>query len=337
MTRRRARVLIAAAIGAALLGLSGSGARAAPAARYPVPWTFAPGIVAGATEGPDVPPPGSNVPCRPSAAHPEPVVLVHGLGADQNDNWQTISPFLADYGYCVFSLTYGTDPAAPPAFARSGGLADMTVSARQLAAFVHSVLARTGARKVDLVGHSEGGTMPDWYLKFLGGNRYVDRFVVLAGALHGTTFWGTSDLYREGEPSGVSQTVTGPMARYCTACFQFFPFSSFMTALDGPHARGGAPSCTADGAAVDGVRYTSIATGNDELVRPATSGFLSSRCPGTRNILVQDQCPADQADHVSLVADPVAATDVLNALDPGHRRAVPCALVVPGLGAPAGA
>ena len=332
--RRSVVVATALVLGAAVTG--GPGAHAA-GGRYPVPWTFAPGVVAGVTEGPDVPPPGSNVPCRPSAAHPEPVVRVHGLGADQNVNWQTMSPFLADSGYCVFSLTYGLDPGAPPAFARSGGLADMTASARQLAGFVRTVLARTRARKVDLVGHSEGGTMPDWYLKFLGGGRYVDHYVVIAGVLHGTSFWGMADLYRYGEPSGMSQTLTGPMARYCTACFQFFPFGSFITALDDPHAHGGAPSCAADGAAVAGVRYTSIATDNDELVRPSTSGFLSARCPGTRNILVQEQCPTDQADHISLVADPVAAVDVLNALDPAHRRAVPCAVVAPGLGTLAGA
>jgi triacylglycerol lipase len=321
--------------GLLVVGLgSGATAARAGAARYPVPWTFTPGVVAGATEGPDVAPPGSNVPCRPSPAHPEPVVLVHGLGADQSENWQTLAPFLADNGYCVFSLTYGVDPGAPAPFAKSGGLADMTASARQLGSFVAAVLARTGARKVDLVGHSEGGTMPDWYLKFLGGWRHVDHFVLLAGALHGTDFWGTTDLYRDGQSSGASQAVTAPMARSCTACFQFFPFSPFMRALDDPHARGGAPSCAADGAAVDGVRYTSVATTNDELVRPATSGFLSPRCAGTTDLLVQDQCPTDQSDHVSLAADPVAATDVLNALDPSHRRAVPCTLVLPGLGAP---
>ena len=316
--------------------VSAGAAHGAGPAHYPVPWTFTPGIVAGATEGPDAPPPGANVACRPSAAHPEPVVLVHGLGADQNENWQTLSPLLADNGYCVFSLTYGNDPSAPAPFDRSGGLADMTTSARRLAAFVGKVRARTGAPKVDLVGHSEGGTMPDWYLKFLGGGRYVDHFVVLAGALHGTDFWGTTDLYRAGEPSGTSQAVTAPMARNCTACLQFFPFSPFMRALDDPRARGAAPSCPADGAAVRGVRYTSVATRNDELVRPATSGFLSPRCAGTTDLLLQDQCPADQADHVSIAADPVAATDVLNALDPGHARPVPCALVLPGIGAPAG-
>ncbi len=329
--------IVAAAVAASLVGWMAAAAVAGPATpRYPVPWTFAAGVAAGATEGPDVAPPGSNVACRPTAAHPYPVVLVHGLGADQNDNWQTISPFLADAGFCVFSLTYGNRPSEPSPFNKSGGLTDMVQSARQLGAFVQRVLARTGAAKVDIVGHSEGGTMPDWYIKFGGGYRYVDQFVVLAGALHGTNFWGMTDLYRDGEPYGMSQAMAAQMSPYCTACFEFFPFSTFISAVDSPHARGGAPSCSKDGAAVSGVRYTSIATNNDELVRPPTSGFIAPGCPGTRDILLQDQCPTDQADHVSVAADPVAATDILNALSGGRPRPVPCGVVAPGLGAPLG-
>jgi predicted dienelactone hydrolase len=40
------------------------------------------------------------------------VVLVHGLGGDQADNWAYIAPRLADHGYCVFSLAYGRNPPA---------------------------------------------------------------------------------------------------------------------------------------------------------------------------------------------------------------------------------
>src|SRR6185437_6714619 len=136
------------------------------------------------------PPPGSNLRCHPSEAHPRPVVLVHGLAADQSDNWMALAPFLANHGYCVFSLTYGNDPTAPGFFNRIGGFADMTQSAHVLAHFVRHVVHVTGATKVDLVGHSEGGTMPDWYLKYDHGTRYVDHFVDLSGVLHGTTLWG---------------------------------------------------------------------------------------------------------------------------------------------------
>ena len=79
--------------------------------------------------------------------------------------------------------------------------------------------------------------------------------------------------------------------------------------------------------------YTSIVTRNDELVVPYTSGIETA--PNMTNFVVQNQCPLDQAEHVSMAADPVVAQDVLNALDPVHPGAVPCTVVLPLIGAPA--
>ncbi|HUC35598.1 MAG TPA: alpha/beta fold hydrolase [Acidimicrobiales bacterium] len=308
----------------------------APAAsanpRYPVPWTFAAAIPAGAENGPNVPPPGANIPCAPSRAHPDPVVLVHGLGGDENDNWQTMSPFLADNGYCVYALTYGNATSEPSPFDKFGGLGDMVASAKVLASFVGEVLHKTGASKVDIVGHSEGGTMPDYYIKFLGGYKVVAHFVAISGVLHGTDFWGLSSLYEDGQGYGYSQEYSQEFSKYCTSCLEFFPTSKFMEELDSPDAPGAAASCPVDGASVDGVSYTSLATNNDELVRPPTSDFIDPRCGNATNILVQHQCPTDQADHLSMAADPVVAQDVLNALDPAHMRWVRCAVVLPAVG-----
>jgi hypothetical protein len=62
----------------------------------------------------DNPPPGANnFSSKPSAAHPDPVVLVHGLSATMSQNWGYLSPLLAARGYCVFELTYGLNPLVP--------------------------------------------------------------------------------------------------------------------------------------------------------------------------------------------------------------------------------
>src|SRR3954449_13311192 len=126
---------------------------------------------------PTVSPPGANdFTCRPSAAHPAPVVLVHGTFEGAADNWATMSSQIKAAGYCVFALEYG-----------NRGTGDIPASAGQLQRFVDAVIAATGAKKVSLVGHSQGGMMPRWYIKFLGGAAKVDDLVGLAPSNHGTT------------------------------------------------------------------------------------------------------------------------------------------------------
>ncbi|CAM5657337.1 hypothetical protein SNARM312S_08198 [Streptomyces narbonensis] len=111
--------------------------------------------------------------CKPSAAHPRPVVLVHGTFGNSVDNWLVLAPYLVNRGYCVFSLDYGQLPNVP----FFHGLGPIAKSAEQLDAYVDRVLAATGAPEVDLVGHSQGGMMPRWYLKFLGGAEKVNALV----------------------------------------------------------------------------------------------------------------------------------------------------------------
>jgi triacylglycerol lipase len=293
----------------------------ASATTYPVNYDFTQGLLAQAAH-PDSPPPGANDwSCHPSAAHPRPVVLVHGLLANQTDNWQTISPPLANHGYCVFSLTYGTKPDASFPGYQPGGLTTMEESAKQLSAFVDRVRTATGAGQVDIVGHSEGSLMPDWYVKFGGGDRIVRHYVGITTLWKGTNTAGLASVDQIGGAFGISGAAEQGVSSFCASCPEFLAGSAFLSKLrDG-------------GVAVPGVTYTSIVTRNDELVVPYTNGIEVA--PNMTNLVVQKQCPLDQAEHVSMAADPIVAQDVLNALDPRHPAPVPCTVVLPLIGAPA--
>lgn len=112
-----------------------------------------------------------------------PVVLVHGSLENMAFNWYTASPLLKNAGYCVFALNYSQEDSrliGAPGSSRPGGSGDIVQSAQQLSAFVDQVLAATGASKVDLVGHSQGGMMPRWYMRFDGGAAKVNHLVALS-------------------------------------------------------------------------------------------------------------------------------------------------------------
>jgi triacylglycerol lipase len=317
-TRGASRALLATVVAVVAVLAAPALASAAP---YPVSYDFSQGILAQG-QHPDSPPPGANDwSCQPSAAHPRPVVLVHGLLANQTDNWQTISPLLANHGYCVFSLTYGTKPEVSFPGYQPGGLTTMEESAEQLSEFVDQVRDATGAGHVDIVGHSEGSLMPDYYVKFLGGNRVVRNYVGITTLWHGTNLAGLATINQVGKAFGLSNGTEQVVSALCASCPQFLAGSNFLAKL-----REG-------GIADPKVSYTSIVTRNDELVVPYTSGI--EQAPNMTNLVVQKQCPLDQAEHVAVAADPVVAQDVLNALDPKHPAAVPCTLVLPLIGAPA--
>ncbi|GHH75021.1 lipase [Streptomyces sulfonofaciens] len=239
--------------------------------------------------------------CKPSAAHPRPVVLVHGTFANSVDNWLVLAPYLAGRGYCVYSFDYGRLPGVPAL----GGLGPVDGSAGQLAAFVDKVLAATGAAKADVVGHSQGGMMPRYYLKFLGGAQKVNALVGIAPSNHGTTlsglaallpyFPGAGDLLNTATP-GVADQMAG---------------SDFLNRLN------------AGGDTVPGVHYTVIATRYDEVVTPYRSQFLTG--PDVHNVVLQDLCAADPSEHVAIgTVDLVAAHEVANALDPAHAVPTTC-------------
>jgi triacylglycerol esterase/lipase EstA (alpha/beta hydrolase family) len=238
------------------------------------------------------------------------VVLVHGTFADMSDSWQALSPLLVNNGYCVFALNYGA--ANGSGSVGIYGVGDITQSAQQLATFVDKVLRATKASKVDMVGHSQGGMMPRYYIKFLGGASKVHTLVGLAPSNHGTTLEGLTTL------SGYFPDANQFVGADCEACVQQEAGSSFLTNLN------------AGGDTVAGVDYTVIESRYDEVVTPYTSAFLSG--PHVTNITLQDQCALDYGEHLSMPYDHIADIDVLNALDPGHPQSPACTPVAPVIG-----
>ncbi|KAA2250962.1 alpha/beta fold hydrolase [Solihabitans fulvus] len=302
--------------GVLAFGLIGVGPAAADQARYPVPYGPA-GIAAAAAAElahPYSDPPGANNwSCRPTAAHPRPVVLAHGASANMTENWQTIAPLLANTGYCVFALTYGVPAGTPFPFDQIGGRNVMETSAADLSAFVDRVLAATGAGKVDIVGHSEGSLMPDYYVKFLGGAAKVDHYVALTPLWHGTDTAGLANVYVLARMFGLGPVVDTVVGGAFPSALQFLAGSAFLQKLDN-----GSP-------AVPGVSYTTVITKYDEAVVPYTSGILDA--PNSTNVVLQDLCPQDFGGHGMVAFDPNATQVVLNALDPAHARPVECSFV----------
>ncbi|MEY9843442.1 esterase/lipase family protein [Streptacidiphilus sp. MAP5-3] len=306
MRRRTLAVVVAAA------GITAFAAQPASAAWYPVDYHFNIGFAAGFFAPGSAPAGANDWSCKPSAAHPDPVVLVHGTLENMNDNWGGASPLLVDDGYCVFAFDYGGPSASSP-IQGTGAIED---GAAQLSSFVDQVLGATGAARIDLVGHSQGGMMPRYYIKDLGGAAKVAKLVALSPSNNGTTLDGITQLAQQ---LNVLEPANGLLSAACASCVEQEVGSSFLTALN------------AGGETVAGIDYTVIATKDDEVVTPYTNAFLPA-APNVTDITVQDQCALDQSDHLEIAYDPVALTDMLNALDPAHRQPVPCEVVLPVTG-----
>ncbi|TGD89401.1 lipase [Mycolicibacterium sp. CH28] len=268
--------------------------------------------------------PGANEWDRPlSAAHPNPVVLMHGTAGGAQTNWGAYVPLLVQQGFSPFTLTFGAVTTAPWPLSALGGMAPIEDSAAQFGALVDRVLNATGAKKVDVVGHSQGTIVPDYYAKFLGGADKIGTYVSLAPLWQGTEVF-TNKLVG---PVEFHVALDATHHVHFASAKQMIRGSDFITKLNS----GGGPY-------VPGIHYVNISTRHDEFVRPYTSGQV----PGglgddVINIVVQDTCDRDFSDHLAIAGSRRAATMVLNALDgsadPAHGpRGVPCELVPPILG-----
>ncbi|OAE01105.1 alpha/beta fold hydrolase [Arthrobacter sp. OY3WO11] len=236
----------------------------------------------------EISPPGANDwSCTPTAEHPYPVVLVPGTFESMVKNWSTLSPYLKSQGYCVFALNYGETNGVY-------ATAPVADSAKELGPFVDAVLAATGAKKVNLVGHSQGGMMPRYYMGFLGGAKNVNQLIGIAPSNHGT----------EGVIVPPPEVLGDPdfTALGCAACADQQAGSAFMQELN------------SIGDTVAGPTYTVISTVYDEVVIPYNSQFLAGPARQVTNITIQDKCPLDVFEHDQTPNDPVVHQIVAHAL-----------------------
>ena len=74
--------------------------------------------------------------CRPTAARPDPAVIVHGTFGDQKSLLDNLSLALKRDGFCVYALDYGNRGTGP-----------IEDSAQQLKDFVARVLAPPARRR----------------------------------------------------------------------------------------------------------------------------------------------------------------------------------------------
>jgi triacylglycerol lipase len=211
----------------------------------------------------------------------DPVILVMGTGS--------FEPPLAILAYNALVERLRADGFQAFGFhLPGGGLGDIRETSAQFRGYVDQVLAQTGASKVDLIGHSQGGIVGRYYIKFLGGAAKVDSHIGLGAPHYGSQIANLASLY------GLLDCL---QFRFCQ---QVVTGSQFLRELNG------------DDDTYGNVHYTNFATALDLIVVPYTNSF--QRSGGATNVTVQDQCPLRIVEHITLAIDSATYSGILDAL-----------------------
>lgn len=241
--------------------------------------------------------------CRPTPQHPYPLILVHGTTDLPSRGLYTAAPFFSNAGFCVFAPSYGRMPEHEGV----GGVAPIEQSAAELAEYIQRVLHATGASKVDILGHSEGGLMPVYYMNHLGGWRYVHKYVGLSPSLRGT--------------DAVGFMRIPPLDTLIPSVLEKIMYPAVHDQLKGSDFLRKMHSRPLTHPSVD---YTVITTRNDIVVTPIESQYFPE-APNTHRISIQDDvCPLDKVNHYSAIYDPITLNTALRVLDPSYTGVVPC-------------
>lgn len=231
--------------------------------------------------------------CTGDLASRTPILLVPGttLDPETNFSWNYIPALQAQgWPHCTVNLP-------------GNAMGDIQEAAEYVV-YALREMARQSGGKVSLVGHSQGGMVPRWGLRFWPDTRaLVDDYISLAGSHHGTV------------------TAEATCVPDCApAIWQQNDLSNFMAALNEGFET------------LPGIAYTSIYTQYDGVVFPnltllGASSELSTEGGAVVNIATQDVCPNNLADHLSVgTYDAVAyalAMDALNHEGPADPARVP--------------
>ncbi|WP_394821240.1 esterase/lipase family protein [Pendulispora albinea] len=262
---------------------------------------------------PDALPPGAHDPfaepvtLRKPPRGTNPVILLHGTWANRYNTWKALSLELSNAGFSVSAINYG-DGGQLPKFVK--GYGDIRRSAKELARFVDEVLRKTGASKVDLVGHAQGGgVMPRWYIKYLGGKDRVGKLIGLAPSNHGTTTVSMGTL------ANMMTTFLGLQSLSTQGINLTSGKAAIQQSKESPENIN--PELDRDGDTEPGITYVVLATALDEVLTPWRQSYLKGGFGSeVTNVALQDfrGFEFDLTEHLGITNHPVAIEVVKRAL-----------------------
>lgn len=228
--------------------------------------------------------------CVLSAQHPNPVVILHGTSANMWE-FDKFARRLTDEGYCTYGTNYGKEILTAQAIVPSlYGTADLESSSIEVATFIDSVIAQTGADKVDIVAHSQGALHAKNYISRFGNADKVDRVVAMGASLHGTTLNGFGE---------VLATLTRALPRLSA----FFASTAAIQQLIGSATMNVANSYPDT---APGITYTSMYSPSDTTVTPNSASRFTA-VPGANvvNINAETVCePEATITHPEMPSNP---------------------------------
>jgi hypothetical protein len=194
-----------------------------------------------------------------------PVLLVPGTtlnpSTDYGYGWE---PALSKLGwpYCAVALP-------------GNAMGDIQAAGEYVVYAIRTMHAAYGGR-IDIVGHSQGGMVPRWALRFWPDTRaMVDDLVGLSPSNHGTL------------------DAIPVCAQSCAPAFwQQRSDAAFIAAVNSAQET------------FPGISYTDIYTNTDEVVvpnfGPAASSSLTGGGGAIANVAIQSVCPADLTEHLGI-------------------------------------